>query len=87
MKFLDLAGVATIVGWAKQTFGSEIVVAGTNKQLILKSKNGDALSTLSFTGGSNKFSISDGSNSFDVPITISISNNVTGSGTSGQMAV
>lgn len=42
---------------------------------------------IQFTGSANKFTVSDGTNSFDVPITPSITNNVTGSGTSGQAAV
>ena len=41
---------------------------------------------IQFTGGTNKFTVTDGTNSFDVAITPSISNNITGSGTSGYIA-
>ena len=42
---------------------------------------------IQFAGGANKFTVSDGTNSFEVPVTPSITNNITGTGTSGQAAV
>ena len=54
----------------------------TNKRINTKESTGNYIQ---FTGGTNKITVSDGTNSFDVGVTPSISNNVTGSGTSGYL--
>jgi hypothetical protein len=59
-------------------------VSGTKKTdgtvIITNSSTG-----LSIAGGTNKFSIGDGTNYIEVAVTPSITNNVTGSGTSGKL--
>lgn len=84
MQFLDKAGLTTLVTWARNTFAQNLKVVSTNNKAIGTDKDE---SGVTFAGGTNKFTVSDGTNSFDVPITLSISNNITGSGTSGQAAV
>ena len=46
----------------------------------------DTNTTYSFTGGTNKFTVTSGGTSTDITITPSITNNITGSGTSGYIA-
>lgn len=48
----------------------------TNKKINTKQSTGNYIQ---FTGGTNKFTVSDGTNSFDVGVAPSITNNVTGS--------
>jgi len=59
-------------------------VSGTKKTdetvIIANSSTG-----LRIAGGTNKFSIGDGTNYIEVAVTPSITNNVTGSGTSGKL--
>ena len=57
----------------------------TNKRINTKESTGNYIQ---FTSGTNKFTVGDGTSSFDVGVTPSISNNVTYSGTlvSGQIA-
>lgn len=56
----------------------------TNKRINTSETTGNYIQ---FTGGTNKFTVGDGTNSFEVAVTPSITNNVTGTGTSGQAAV
>lgn len=84
MQFLDKAGLTTLVNWANSKFATKFRVVSTDNKSIGTDKDSAGVT---FTGGTNKFTVSDGTNSFDVAITPSISNNITGSGTSGQAAV
>ena len=84
MQFLDKAGLTTLVDWANGKFATKFIVVSANNKAIGTDKDSTGVT---FTGGSNKFTVSDGTNSFDVDITPNITNNVTGSGTSGQVAV
>ena len=79
----------------RETYGHSISISGHT--ISLKDKNGNTLgntitvpdnnTTYTFTGGTNKFTVTpSGGTAQDVAITISITNNVTGSGTSGYIA-
>ena len=56
----------------------------TNKKINTAESTGNYIQ---FTGGTNKFTVSDGTNSFEVGVTPSISNNVTGSGLTADKIV
>lgn len=56
----------------------------TNKKISTEETSG---SYIQFTGGTNKITIGDGTNSFDVAVTPSITNNVTGSGLTANAVV
>lgn len=55
----------------------------TNKKINTMESTGNYIQ---FVGGTNKFTVKDGTSQFDVAVTPSITNNVTGSGTSGYLA-
>ena len=86
----DAAGHVTGV-----TTGNESVVNSASLGISTNGSNQTVVSTsetpgkyLVVAGGTNKFTITDeANNSFDIPVTPSIANNVTGSGTSGNLAI
>lgn len=69
-------------------FGSKYkLTAGGTSYVFTMPSNPDTNTTYGFTGGTNKFTVTPSSGSaYDVTVTPSITNNVTGSGTSGYLA-
>jgi len=59
---------------------------GTTKKTDSTLISAGSSTGLQIQGGTNKFLIGNGTNYIEVPITISITNNITGSGTSGSLA-
>lgn len=64
--------------WAIPANTAQLKVSDTSNRKISTTESSDKY--IQFTGGTNKITVTDGTNSFDVAITPSISNNVTGSG-------
>ncbi len=64
--------------WVTPANTATLQVSDTSNKRINTSETSEKY--IQFTGGTNKFTVTDGTNSFDVAITPSISNNVTGSG-------
>lgn len=89
MQFLDKAGVTTLVNWANSKFATKFRVVSTDNKSIGTDKDSAGVT---FTGGLNKFTVSDGTNSFDVAVTstdahvTSVSNHYTPTGGSAASA-
>lgn len=66
MQFLDKAGLTTLVNWANSKFATKFRVVSTDNKSIGTDKDSAGVT---FTGGLNKFTVSDGTNSFDVAVT------------------
>ncbi len=64
--------------WATPANTAQLKVSDTTDRKISTTES--SAKYIQFTGGTNKITVTDGTNSFDVAITPSISNNVTGSG-------
>ena len=89
MQFLDKAGLTTLVNWANSKFATKFRVVSTDNKSIGTDKDSAGVT---FTGGLNKFTVSDGTNSFDVAVTstdahvTSVSNHYTPTGGSAASA-
>ena len=78
--------------WAEPSYTTNTDKTGIKLTTVSGTKKTDATviitdssTGLSIAGGTNKFLIGDGTNYIEVPVTPSITNNVTGSGTSGNL--
>ena len=79
----------------KETYGAELSI--NDHTITLKNKNGTSIgsvtvpdnnTTYTFSGGTNKITVTPlGGNAQDVTITPSIANNITGSGTNGNLVI
>lgn len=84
----DIAAVLTADGYKltdTDTNTARLKVQDTSNRKIATSENTDKY--IQFTGGTNKVTVTDGTNSFDVTFTPSITNNVTGSGLTADKIV
>lgn len=87
----DAAGHVTGVTTGNETEVNEnsatLQITATDKTNTRFSTSETSSSWIKFTSGTNKFTVSDGTNSFEVGVTPNIENNVTGTGTSGNLAI
>ena len=87
----DAAGHVTGVTTGNETEvnsnSATLQITATDKTNTRFSTSETSSSWIKFTSGTNKFTVSDGTNSFEVGVTPSIENNVTGTGTSGNLAI
>ena len=88
---IDAAGHITGVTTGNETVeNSNSATLKTNKTTSSITTDETSSSFITFTGGTNKFTVQDAtgvSSAFDVTITPSIENNITGTGTSGNLAI